>query len=241
MEKKKKDHAVSPRRLPPVPFLFLWSLPYALGWTSGFLLYQAGVIDDVSTLGTALALVSVLGLPASLVQRRLLQINGDLDLRGWVGMSMLGWIVGSLLLMVAATLMRTVFVTSETAFVAGQVVAFFALPALAQWSLLQSQVRQAWMWILTGAVSSAAFALPIATLTPMVALPEWMAYITAGATQGLVTGSVMLWLLTMRKPDDATQQHAAAVDTVRLTIPAPPKDRLAHAEAENEHRRIHYS
>lgn len=216
MEKKKKT-SLTPYQVPKLPFLFLWSLPYALGWLSGFLLFQAGIIGDVSTIETAAALTLVLGWPVSVIQQRLLNHHTALNVTGWVRRSMVGWMIGGFLLMAAANFVRPMLSGSETVLVAGQVVAFFVMPALLQWTLLRKQVHNAWLWILGGAVSSAAFALPVASIISANTLAEWVAYVVGGATQGFVVGMVMIWLLTMLRTQAASQANAS-VNIQRLTM-----------------------
>jgi undecaprenyl pyrophosphate phosphatase UppP len=75
----------------------------------------------------------------------------------------------------------------------------FVIPATMQWFVLHKSARNAWLWIVAGAVSALTFGVLYGDLNDN----ELRQFVLGAAAQGAVTGLSLLWLYGQSRAEKA--------------------------------------
>lgn len=177
--------------MPASVFVGLWSLAHVTGWLILHIIWQ---IQDFYILPDLLHHLLVALIPAAIIvpaQGWLLRRGLLQPIKHWVIVGIAGWLAGGL----AYHLMwqigwRAYFYSDNHLYINGVMLALLLPPALFQtaWLLRQTHRPVSLLWVLAGLASVPVFA-------SILTQDDWLLYSLAGATQGFITGTVMLWIM----------------------------------------------
>jgi hypothetical protein len=221
---KKKHQPVSRRR-----FVGIWTLAQIAAWVmavGGGLLLEMTPLAPVIR-GSMLVLALLTGaIPAFFLgwmQQRAVETILQRDMRGWIGVSVLGGL--------ASGLMMYLFINAPTINPMLSFIPLLLPLAVIQWSWLSRRVKSAWVWLGTAMVQVLLFTLPAQMHFLVPGLGNVFALV-ALVLYPILTGAAMYHLWT--QDDDG---EAEAVDAAMLERLSDESNEAADDEEQPEQKR----
>lgn len=182
-----------PKPLGSIPFMLLWMLAHVAGWWLVYIASETLFDYNVGegTIAFVFGIIMTVCIP--ITQKWLIRRKLGIDLNHWLWVSGLGWIFGMVSIITLPEILDE-FVGGDPIWM--YVLGAFTIPAFAQWFVLRRELRNAWVWILAGAVSAFAFSAILELDAP--ANDFTIFWIFGAAVQGAVTGLSLLLLFFQR-------------------------------------------
>ena len=186
MEQQKK---LSAPRLSSIPFLLIWIGGHILVWT---VLYGFVLTDTPNRWSQYVMIVVfglIMGIGLSLMQKGLIQFTYYAPLKWWLRVTIIGWVLGWLVFYASFEFIENL-TRNYAENLSIMLLPLFVTPAVMQWFILRHNTRQAWLWIVAGAVSAMAFGALYGDLAD----EAYGQFFLGAVAQGAVTGLSLLWL-----------------------------------------------
>lgn len=186
--------------LPLLIFLLLWTLINGSGWVLMTLLSYRGLAASMPV--NVLMLTLIPGVVAAAGQTQLMKYGLDKNhVRGWFPVSLAGSLASAAAVYALAM--------NGGYHISFQLLLALTVPAaLVQALWLQRRVKQAWLWVVAGAISGMLFILPL--IHPPQSPRESLMALSVGAgLQGIVTGLAMRYLWTQEITAEKKKKHMA--------------------------------
>jgi hypothetical protein len=193
METEKKK-LLAPR-LGTIPFLLIWIAGHILVWILLYGVSEMGIQNEDTIYIALISFGLIMGVGLSFMQKYLIEFTYYAPLKWWLRITIFGWIVAWIVFYASYEFVEE-FIGNNLSLM---LIPLFVIPATMQWFVLHKSARNAWLWIVAGAVSALTFGVLYGDLNDN----ELRQFVLGAAAQGAVTGLSLLWLYGQSRAEKA--------------------------------------